>query len=513
MTALLATARLTPAPDIAQYIHLTDHYIAVVEGVPPLLDGEVSAFVRTLLANNPALEVRSLRPALFARLARKATPAETKKLDTTPKALARQILADAVALYKQGREVSDVFVVSRAAGVHEVRFEVFSNLMTHKVLSAAGIRTLQDGFWNIGTSGNEYSAPTLDGAESAFFTYSGPEIPEEIFSIRAQYRNTVADGRTLVIRLTFKTKDGVVRRLTELGYEPATVRLLTSVAEGGTGGIILAGEIGHGKTMTAYALLYEDYLYRQSLGIHSAFYSREQPPERVVPWMDQITIKADEDWIPAGRDLLRMALKVELIGEIRGIADAASFADHAAIFKVYATYHGADALTTLIRFYQMGVPDYQLCNPQVFRVIVAQRLLPVLCPHCSIPWCADPAAEPTMTALLEHTGLLSTARRRGSKRSLACTGCDDGAIGKRPIVEIFENDGDTAEQILKHPSAGRRTWIANGATTMGMQAMRLIRDGVVDPRYVHRLLPLKANMADFAAAGMSLFDTDVGGQS
>lgn len=410
--------------------------------------------------------------------------------------------AYAILAATEGRRVSDIHINVDPLGAATVEFEIDGRLELYKSLSDIEGLNLIDAFWSFGTHNSAtYSANSLTAHPFPRYTL-GTGLPPHLYMIRAQIFTTLR--RALVIRLVPRPASGRLETLDSLNYAPEVIEALAVVARRDIGGVLITGPIGHGKTTLLYALAEADYRYREQLGVRGAFYSREQPPERVLPWVRQIPIGDDGDWEEAAQALLRGALKVGITGEIRALTELASFANQALIFKAYGTFHAADAVSAFVRAKELGLPDHLLKNPQIFSTVISQRLLPILCPHCSVPWIeAEDSHDHPLSPLLRTLGLLGTARRRGRTRSFACAPiCDNGVIGRQPVAEVLEVTEALIDLILASPGRGRAAWLAAGGRSMGQAALRLVEEGQVDPEYVDRVLPL-AQAAEEAAAGQS----------
>jgi type II secretory ATPase GspE/PulE/Tfp pilus assembly ATPase PilB-like protein len=496
--------------ELSPFVHRARHGVIYVADVAnDALTPKLRSFVDGLKEArvNDRIEYRA--PEIIARMQQaqhgKAANDATIAADAADESLP---IDEAVRILEatRGRRVSDIHLVTKPTGEGFVGFEIDGNIQLHARLTDINCDRLIRAFWLMGTGeGGNYSNNTLNQSPFARYTYSGELLPSHLFMSRAQHIKTL--GRVMVIRLVERTKDGGVDRLEMLGYDEETLADLHAVSRLGTGGIVIAGEIGHGKTTLLYALALADYEYRQKLGIEPAVYSREQPPERVVPWIRQIPINDDSEWEPAHHAMLRGALKLGITGEMRDITEIRSFTVPALIFKAIATFHGQDTISTLVRFKEQGVADHLLRNPQIFRVIISQRLVSILCPACSTDWVeAEDADDHFMTPKLRRFGLLHHARRRGRGGTPACgPACVEGHIGRQPIIEIFENDEEIVNLVLESPVQGRRKWLCTGVKSMGMKAFEMVRDGIVDPEYIHRLMPIESVMQDFELSGRALF--------
>lgn len=483
--------------DLQEYVHRKQSGDwCILKTNAPDLAAKLAALADTLTRADSSVKLSWVEPATLQRL--KTSSAAPTTLAMTP---SDTPIDDAIAVLKAtaGRRVSDIHIVISPAGEAVVEFEIDGNLVLYRTLSNLEAQRLIRAFFTLGTGeGGNYSHVTLDQNPFPGYTYRGDHLPPHLFMIRTQFFTTL--GQVLVIRLVETTRNGGILPITAHGHSAEVVDQLRAIARDGTGGIVITGEIGHGKTSLMYSLLEEDYRYREKIGMRGAFYTREQPPEQVLGFARQITIRDEDDWDAAHFAMLRGALKVGVTGEMRDIREIISFTKQAMIFKAYGTFHGATATDALVRFKEEGVPDRSLRNPQVFQTIISQRLLPVLCPHCSLPWVdAEDAHEHFLTPQLQDAGLIFAARRRGSVRTLKCAevGCDKGFIGRRPVIEILRPTPELTNLLLESPGDGRREWLRDGNVSMAMRAWTLVRDGAVDPEYASLFIPLTRALRDF----------------
>jgi len=141
--------------------------------------------------------------------------------------------------------------------------------------------------------------------------------------------------------------------------------------------IYITGPTGSGKTTTMYMAL-EKYKKKQ-INISSI----EDPVERNLDGVNQVQVNnmAGLTFSTGLRSLLRQDPDIIMVGETRD-AETASISVSAAItgHLVLSTLHTNDALTSIVRLKDMGVPPYLVGNSIVG--LVAQRLIRKICPHC-----------------------------------------------------------------------------------------------------------------------------------
>ncbi|MCF7958501.1 MAG: GspE/PulE family protein, partial [Phycisphaerae bacterium] len=146
------------------------------------------------------------------------------------------------------------------------------------------------------------------------------------------------------------------------------------------GVILVTGPTGSGKTTTLYAALNE--LDRENQKVITV----EDPIEYQLENVSQIQVKPSIDLSFANvlRSILRHDPDVIMIGEIRDsetarISISAAMTGH----LVFSTLHTNDAPSAPVRLLEMGVEPYLVAS--ALEVVLAQRLIRVLCPLCKRP--------------------------------------------------------------------------------------------------------------------------------
>ena len=182
-------------------------------------------------------------------------------------------------------------------------------------------------------------------------------------------------GEKIVIRVL--DQHSGIFNLTALGMSDEMLAQFQSIIGSKSGMILSTGPTGSGKTSTLYAALRE--LDATRLNIMTV----EDPPEYELPGATQIAVnpKAGITYESGLRSILRQDPDVILIGEMRD-AEAAAVALRAALtgHLVFSTLHTKDAVGTISRLQDIGTERYQLASGLL--MVVAQRLVRVLCPKC-----------------------------------------------------------------------------------------------------------------------------------
>ncbi|WP_051229540.1 GspE/PulE family protein [Paludibacterium yongneupense] len=219
---------------------------------------------------------------------------------------------------------------------------------------------------------------------------AGLDIAERRIPQDGRMRLSRGDGQVLDVRVsTLPTLYGesVALRLqgtssemldvSRLGLEPAQRDTLLAAIRRRSGLVLVTGPTGSGKTVTLYSLL--QVLNAPERKIATV----EDPVEIPLPGVAQVAVndKAGLSFAVALRAFLRQDPDVMMVGEIRDLetADIAIKAAHTG-HLVLATLHTRDAPGSLARLLDMGVAPFSLVG--TLSLVVAQRLLRRLCPHC-----------------------------------------------------------------------------------------------------------------------------------
>lgn len=182
-------------------------------------------------------------------------------------------------------------------------------------------------------------------------------------------------GEKLVIRVL--DHRGGIFDLATLGMAEEMLATFNAVVHSKNGMILATGPTGSGKTSTLYAALRQ--LDATSLNIMTI----EDPAEYELPGATQIAVnpRAGITYEAGLRSILRQDPDVILVGEMRD-AEASSVALRAALtgHLVLSTLHTKGAIGTISRLQDMGIERYQIASALL--MVVAQRLVRVLCPDC-----------------------------------------------------------------------------------------------------------------------------------
>ena len=234
-------------------------------------------------------------------------------------------------------------------------------------------------------------------------------------------------GEAVVMRLLAQNADRM--KLGAIGIPEPILKRLRAALMSSSGLVLVTGPTGSGKTTTLYAALSE--LNNPQTKIITA----EDPVEYRLPGLTQVQIndKVDLTFARVLRSCLRQDPDVLLVGEMRD-QETAEIGVRAALtgHMVLSTLHTNDAASTPMRLRDMGLPPYMVALG--LRLVLAQRLVRVICPNCRVP--AEPAPHER-----EWLGkdLQDAHGRYTAFRGAGCSQCNDGGYrGRTAVYEMLE---------------------------------------------------------------------------
>ncbi|WP_087065377.1 GspE/PulE family protein [Intestinibacillus massiliensis] len=250
-------------------------------------------------------------------------------------------------------------------------------------------------------------------------------------NIRVSVIPTVG-GEKAVLR--FLTSNVPIDHAGQFGMEEANYHKLLNMLQSPHGLIYLTGPTGSGKTTTLYMAL--EYLSGKPVNISTI----EDPVERNLRGINQMQVNplAGVTFENGLRALLRQDPDIIMVGETRD-AETASISVRAAItgHLVLSTLHTNDAVSSIIRLRDMGVPPYLLASSLVG--LVAQRLVRKVCPHCGYEYVPDEAEQRAAGFHLEK-----------ARRGRGCHLCNQtGYMGRIAIHEILHIDQHIREMVVE----------------------------------------------------------------
>ena len=300
-----------------------------------------------------------------------------------------------------------------------------------------------------------------DGRFAVKLRYGGIDV--RISTLPTQH------GESVVMRLL--NQSGGLLALSSLNLPPRVSEALLRAIARPSGMLLVTGPTGSGKTTTLYAAL--NALNSTDRKIITV----EDPVEYRLPGLNQVQVmdKIDLSFERVLRAALRQDPDVILVGEMRDqktaeIGMRAALTGH----LVLSTLHTNDAISTPIRLLDMGVPRYMVALS--LQLVLAQRLIRLICPHCSQAHTPAPHEHAWLTSLATQDELAGAQLRRGR----GCAECNQtGFIGRTGIYEFIEMTRELVDA-LNHGEPATFTQAARrqmAGHTLARDALRLVLEG------------------------------------
>jgi general secretion pathway protein E len=266
-------------------------------------------------------------------------------------------------------------------------------------------------------------------------------------------------GETLTLRLI--RQDNVHLELDAMGFAQSDLERIQRHIHQPYGLVIFAGPPGCGKTTTAYSALHE--IANDALKIMTL----ESVVEFALPFAVQVPARQDplanaQAIANSDPDVVFLGVSDFDIPELARLKAEMASTGH----LVFTQRHAPSAAAALRDLLALGVGDFLLA--QATRLVVAQRLVRRLCPHCRKP--AEPDGEQMWRAgeLAAAGGLDWEGTEKNFHQPVGCDACNYGYRGHMLIAETLEITPDVAAVLRSAGEAKdiQAAAVANGMTTM-----------------------------------------------
>jgi type II secretory ATPase GspE/PulE/Tfp pilus assembly ATPase PilB-like protein len=250
------------------------------------------------------------------------------------------------------------------------------------------------------------------------------EIGAKMIEVRVCSQSTI-HGDHVSLRLA--EANAAQKTIRELGFEQHEIDILQRSIDSDHGLTLVCGPTGSGKSTTLYATLF---------GIDRVKYSvmsGEDPVEREIPLVIQTEVSPPltfDQYIAAS---LRRDPDYIMVGETRTEETAVELIRAAETGHiVYTTLHTNTAASAPHRLINLGIQPYMVAD--TLASVIAQRLVPKLCPNCSFP------ATPPTAQDLEANGISPSwfGTRFNFKDARGCSQCNNTSYrGRILLAESF----------------------------------------------------------------------------
>ena len=264
-------------------------------------------------------------------------------------------------------------------------------------------------------------------------------------------------GEKVVLRILDASAANV--DIDELGMEPEQKETFLQCIRKPFGMILVTGPTGSGKTVSLYSAL--NILNQPDINISTV----EDPVEIQVPGINQVSMnpKTGMTFAAALRAFLRQDPDIVMVGEIRDL-ETAEIAVKAAQtgHLVLSTLHTNDAPQCLTRLANMGVPPFNIASSVL--LIMAQRLVRKLCPHCR-----EEDDLPREALIEEGFNDEEIAEGITLYKPIGCDRCVDGYKGRVGIFQVIKVSDEMGRLIM---AGGNSIQLADQAEKEGYADLR-----------------------------------------
>jgi len=310
-------------------------------------------------------------------------------------------------------------------------------------------------------------------------TIDSPDVQTKFGDILARYNFRMALTPAIKKRIlaVIRIQDAHAQEVEfdAIGFDARSSEILRGWIRRPAGLVLVTGPTGSGKTTSLYSMLQIiDPIAKQIASV-------ENPVEaEFAMWAQQeVVVKGDTDEGELFHrqlvSLLRQAPEVILLGEMREskVVESVLAAANTG-HLVFTTLHTKSAAGAILRLREMDASVDALAYTLIG--VLAQRLVPTLCPHCKTPDSRDEVVRELDQAWLE--GLAKAPMRRTDGGCRSCGGT--GIRGRRMVYELLEGDKirtlvESNAPISKIHDAGIQP-----GQSMWARSLMLVAGGLVD---------------------------------
>jgi general secretion pathway protein E len=293
-----------------------------------------------------------------------------------------------------------------------------------------------------------------------------------------------SSGERVVMRLL--DLSARLYELEEIGLDERNLELINHYIHYTHGVIFVTGPTGSGKTTTLYGSLNR---------INSAeknVITIEDPIEYHLDAISQIQVSEKKGLTFASglRALVRQDPDIMMVGEVRD-EETARIATQSALtgHLVFSTLHTNDAPSAVARMLHFGVEPYLLASSLL--VVIAQRLVRLICPECREAFIPDPAMVRELSMIGLTPDMLPDGRLA---RGMGCANCfQTGYTDRTGIYEILPVRDEVKLQIMEQASATaiKRAAVERGdLRTLRQDGAEKVRTGLTTVDEVVRVTQL-----------------------
>lgn len=285
-------------------------------------------------------------------------------------------------------------------------------------------------------------------------------------------------------------------KLDAIGYPQNDLAVIKkTLYKSATGLFLNSGPTGAGKTTSLYAQMYHVLdMAGEPLNIMTIDNPIEIREERFT--QVQVRESTQENLSLTAAKILKVGLRSDpdmfLYNEIRDAKDAlvaieASTTGH----RVFSTVHASNCIKTITRLLDLNISKTSLLSE--LRMIISQRLVGVLCPHCSKEHVLTEAEKSILSqeelAMFMAQGV-KLRERSSAEDQKKCPHCNYGFEGRTAVDEYVVFDVELRDALLNQTSFGQIENILkkHQFKSMWEKGLEMVRSGHVELKEVIRVI-------------------------
>jgi MSHA biogenesis protein MshE len=272
--------------------------------------------------------------------------------------------------------------------------------------------------------------------------------------------------------------------LDKLGMPPRILAKMHEFIEEPHGMLLVTGPTGSGKTTTLYSVL------AQMNSPDAKIITVEDPVEYRLPGISQVQVyeKIGLTFGTVLRSTLRHDPDIVLVGEMRD-RDTVETGLRAAMtgHMVLSTLHTNDSVSTPIRLADMGAPTYLIATS--LKLVLAQRLVRLNCPHCAKPHRASAQEHAFLRAVIGEAADVTPGNETPLRMGAGCNHCNhSGQSGRHGVYELLDMTPRVVRALLAQDSHAYMEEARReiGAMSLAHHACELVMRGATTVREVMR---------------------------
>lgn len=260
-----------------------------------------------------------------------------------------------------------------------------------------------------------------------------------------------------------------LRDLSDIGLTPEQYAMLRTTLDSTAGLLVISGPLMNGVSTTQYAMLkYLSNSNRKVMTLESPIFSNIKNIHQ-----SEINPAVGFDFTTGLSSIVQSDPDVIFVSDIPDAEVAATICKTAARCVVVAALNAISAANAIVMLHELGASSSLLS--QSLSLVVNQRLVRKICPHCS-------EKSPISESLLVRMGLSKQeAQGLNAYAGAGCKSCNFlGFSGRVAIFEVMQCTSKVLELVGRNASAREieRAALKQGTLTLRQLCLKGINDGI-----------------------------------